>query len=219
MNDPMVNEKKVDIPLQDIPLEGNLVLPNEAKSLIIFVHGSGSSRFSPRNQFVAKILNQAGFATLLFDLLTHKEEEVDELTGDYRFNIELLADRLIKVTDWITGNPEIKKLDIGCFGASTGAAAALLAAAKRPTQIHAIVSRGGRPDLAVAGFEDIRAPILLIVGGQDYPVIQMNQAAAQRLHCVKKILIIPGATHLFEESGKLEEVSEAAVGWFQEFLS
>jgi putative phosphoribosyl transferase len=219
MNNSMQKEKKIEIPVQDAILEGDLILPEEAKNLIIFVHGSGSSRFSPRNQFVAQILNQAGFATLLFDLLTHKEEEIDEMTGDYRFNIELLAERLIKVTDWITSNSETKKLSIGYFGASTGAAAALLAAAKRPKQIHAVVSRGGRPDLAVAGFENIQAPTLLIVGGQDDSVIQMNQAAAQKLPCVKKILIIPGATHLFEESGKLEEVSEAAVGWFQEFLS
>lgn len=215
----MIRKKEVYIPVQAVILKGDLILPEKATSLVIFVHGSGSSRFSPRNQFVATTLNQVGFATFLFDLLTYEEGEIDEMTGDYRFNIELLSERLIKVTDWITANPETKKLNVGYFGASTGAAAALLAAAKRPKQIHAIVSRGGRPDLAEAGFENLQAPTLLIVGGNDYPVIQMNQAAAQKLRCVKKILVIPGATHLFEEAGKLEEVSEAAIEWFQKYLS
>lgn len=208
----------VTIPLEDGTLEGDLTIPQRATGIVLFAHGSGSSRLSPRNQFVAQTLNKAGLATLLFDLLTRQEEVIDNITAEYRFDIELLTNRLIQSTDWAVENHETKNLNIGYFGSSTGAAAALLAGAQRPKKIKAIVSRGGRADLAERGLKNVQAPTLLIVGGHDYTVIQMNEFALDKLTCIKELLIIPGATHLFEEPGKLEEVSLAATEWFKKYL-
>jgi putative phosphoribosyl transferase len=206
-------------------IEGNLIIPNSGtspKGIVIFAHGSGSSRHSPRNKYVAQVLNDAGIATLLIDLLTPEEEDVDNLTKEHRFNIALLAQRLVSCTDWILQNPELKNLKIGYFGASTGAAAALVAAAARPNVICVIVSRGGRPDLAGKEVLDhIEAPTLLIVGENDKIVIELNQDALKllsRIEKKKKLILIPGATHLFEEEGTLEEVARRASGWFECFF-
>jgi putative phosphoribosyl transferase len=199
-------------------LEGNLIIPKKAEGLVVFAHGSGSSRHSPRNQYVAQVLNNAGLATLLTDLLTREEEEVDIKTREHRFNIDLLSKRLVTVTDWIIQNPDTQKLFVGYFGASTGAAAALVAAAHHSNIISAIVSRGGRPDLATfEALKNVQAPTLFIVGEKDIQVIEMNNNAINRLQKVerKKLKIVPGATHLFEEPGTLEEVSRLARGWFQ----
>ena len=207
-------------------IEGNLTVPKtidkDVKGIVIFAHGSGSSRHSPRNKYVAKVLNDAGIATLLIDLLTPKEEEVDDITREYRFNIKLLAKRLLTATDWISQSDEFRNLKIGYFGASTGAAAALVAAAARPNLISAIVSRGGRPDLAGKEVLDqIEAPTLLIVGENDKTVIGLNQNALKmlaRIEKKKKLILIPNATHLFEEEGALEEVARRATGWFECFF-
>ena len=199
-------------------LEGNLIIPRTAGGIVVFAHGSGSSRHSPRNQYVAQVLNNAGLATLLTDLLTREEEEVDIKTRQHRFNIDLLSKRLVAVTDWITQNPDTQKLFVGYFGASTGAAAALVAAAERGNIISAIVSRGGRPDLAGSkALRNVQAPTLFIVGEKDVQVIGMNESAMKQLDLVerKKLKIVPGATHLFEEPGTLEEVARLARGWFQ----
>jgi dienelactone hydrolase len=200
-------------------LEGNLIIPKDAEGIVVFAHGSGSSRHSPRNKYVAQVLNNAGLATLLTDLLTAKEEEIDIKTRQYRFNISLLSKRLVAVTDWITEkNPNTQKLFVGYFGASTGAAAALAAAADRPNIASAIVSRGGRPDLAGSeALKNVQAPTLFIVGEKDIQVIEMNKNAMNQLQKVekKKLKIVPGATHLFEEPGTLEEVARLARGWFQ----
>jgi putative phosphoribosyl transferase len=199
-------------------LEGSLIIPKAAEGIVVFAHGSGSSRHSPRNQYVAQVLNNAGLATLLTDLLTREEEEVDIKTRLHRFNIDLLAKRLVAITDWITQNPDTQKLFVGYFGASTGAAAALASAAERGNIISAIVSRGGRPDLAGSkALRNVQAPTLFIVGEKDVQVIGMNENAMKQLDQVerKKLKIIPGATHLFEEPGTLEEVSRLARGWFQ----
>lgn len=208
----------IRIPVGKVLLDGTLTLPEGTKGIVLFAHGSGSSRLSPRNKFVARVLNEAGLGTLLFALLTTEEEQMDVITAEYRFDINLLTDRLIAVTDWVTENPETEALNIGYFGASTGAAAALLAAARRPEYVQAVVSRGGRPDLAEQGLEIVQAPTLLIVGGEDEVVIQMNEKAFEKLFCEKDLLIIPGATHLFEEPGKLEAVSETAKEWFKDHL-
>lgn len=206
-------------------IEGNLILPNfstSIKGIVIFAHGSGSSRHSPRSKYVAQVLNNVSIATLVVDLLTPEEETVDNLTREHRFNITLLAQRLISCTDWIIQNPELKNLRIGYFGASTGAAAALVAAAARPNLISAIVSRGGRPDLARKEVLDqIEAPTLLIVGENDKKVIGLNQNALKmlaRIEKKKKLILIPNATHLFEEEGALEEVARRASGWFECFF-
>jgi dienelactone hydrolase len=206
-------------------IEGDLTIPNiniHAKGIVIFAHGSGSSRHSPRNQYVAQVLNNAGIATLLIDLLTKEEEKIDDVTREHRFNISLLARRLLASTDWIAQYPKIRNLNIGYFGASTGAAAALVAASERPNVISAIVSRGGRPDLAGQQvLNRIQAPTLLIVGENDKQVIHLNEKALEqlsRLEKKKKIIIIPGATHLFEEPGTLEEVARRASGWFECFF-
>jgi len=207
-------------------IEGNLTVPNtidiSVKGIVIFAHGSGSSRHSPRNKYVAKVLNDAGIATLLIDLLTSKEEEVDDITREHRFNIQLLAKRLLAATDWISQNDKFKALKIGYFGASTGAAAALVAAAERTNLVYAIVSRGGRPDLARSEILNrIESPTLLIVGEKDKQVIDLNESALKQLTKIekkKKIVIIPKATHLFEEPGTLEEVAKVASGWFQCFF-
>jgi putative phosphoribosyl transferase len=206
-------------------IEGNLTIPNttiDSKGTVIFAHGSGSSRHSPRNQYVAQVLNNAGIATLLIDLLTKEEEKIDDITREHRFNIRLLARRLLISTDWISQYPKLQNLNIGYFGASTGAAAALVAASERKNAISAIVSRGGRPDLAGQEvLNHVQSPTLLIVGENDKQVIQLNKQAfvqLSRLEKKKKIVIVQGATHLFEESGTLEEVARLASGWFQCFF-
>jgi putative phosphoribosyl transferase len=211
-------EQTLRIPVGSVEVEGNIFLPQETICLIIFVHGSGSSRFSPRNQYVAKEFNKSGIGTLLFDLLTLGEEEEDELTGQYRFNISLLAQRLVSVTDWLQKDPQTARLKLGYFGASTGAAAALIAAAKLQRYVSAVVSRGGRPDLAGQYLADVKAPTLLIVGGDDEEVIELNRQAQAQMTNENKMVIIPGATHLFEESGKLEEVARFATDWFSRYL-
>ena len=198
----------------EVPLEGMLALPEKASGIVVFVHGSGSSRFSSRNRFVAEFLNQGGLATLLFDLLTAEEHRIDEWTRELRFDIDLLTKRLIDAVDWLEGRAEVADLPVGLFGASTGAAAALRVAAERPKRVAAVVSRGGRPDLTGAALSRVEAPTLLIVGGEDGPVIGMNQEAAAHLHCEHRLDIVPGATHLFEEPGKLEQVARLARQWF-----
>ncbi|HEX5185265.1 MAG TPA: alpha/beta family hydrolase [Nitrososphaeraceae archaeon] len=207
-------------------IEGNLNIPKtidkDVKGIVIFAHGSGSSRHSPRNKYVAKVLNDAGIATLLFDLLTSEEEKIDDITREHRFNIKLLAKRLLAATDWISQNEKYKNLKIGYFGVSTGAAAALVAAAERSNLVYAIVSRGGRPYLASSDIlNHIESPTLLIVGEKDKQVIDLNESALKQLTKIekkKKIVIIPKATHLFEEPGTLEEVAKVASGWFQCFF-
>lgn len=213
-------DRDVKIALQDggDELEGHLTVPPDARGLVIFAHGSGSSRLSPRNQYVAKVLQGQQLATLLFDLLTAQEERVDERTGQLRFDIDLLASRLIQVTDWAHDDVRTSTLDIGYFGASTGAAAALVAAAARPRLVHSVVSRGGRPDLAESSLPDVQAPTLLIVGGSDPDVLQLNREALYFLACEKRVEVVPGATHLFEEAGTLEQVASLAAAWHRGHL-
>ncbi len=212
-------EGYVQITSDGVILHGNLLLPEQAKALVAFAHGSGSSRHSSRNQFVAKSLREAGLATLLFDLLTLEEEAEDLITGRQRFDIGLLARRLIGATDWLQANKTTRRLRLGYFGASTGAAAALVAAAERAKVVGAVVSRGGRPDLAAPVLDRVRAPTLLIVGGDDLPVIEMNRTALKRLTVEKQLVIVPGATHLFEEPGTLEQVADLASQWFVKHLT
>jgi putative phosphoribosyl transferase len=207
-------EKTVRIPLNGASIEGNLRVPANAGGVVLFAHGSGSSRFSPRNQYVAGVLNEAGFATLLIDLLTRDEEEIDLRTRQFRFDLDLLTERLIRAAEWLKKNPQTRTLRIGLFGSSTGAAAALIAAAKLVDDVGAVVSRGGRPDLAMEYLADVKAPTLLIVGGWDTVVIDLNQQAMNRLSAEKKLEVVPEATHLFEEPGKLEEVANLAIAWF-----
>jgi dienelactone hydrolase len=195
-------------------LSGNLTIPEGAAALVLFAHGSGSSRHSPRNQFVARTLNDDGLATLLFDLLTPEEEALDMRTGEHRFNIDLLAERLVHATKWANQQEETRDLRIGYFGSSTGGAAALVAAAEMPREVGAVVSRGGRPDLACDALPKVQAPTLLIVGGNDDIVIELNEQARDRMRCEVKLEIIPGATHLFEETGALEKVAKLASAWF-----
>jgi putative phosphoribosyl transferase len=204
----------VRVPIGDQWLEGDLGLPLNPKGLVVFAHGSGSSRHSPRNQFVARTLERAGLGTLLIDLLTRNEEVLDERTARVRFDIGMLAGRLAHIVDWLQSRPETSAQAIGLFGASTGGGAALMAAVARPADIKAVVSRGGRPDLAGAALPNVKAPTLLIVGGDDTPVIQMNQDAVRRMRCETELTIVPGATHLFEEPGALEQVAELASAWF-----
>ena len=211
-------ERLVRIGAGGVTLEGNLSLPKGASGIVLFAHGSGSSRHSPRNRYVARLLNQANLATLLVDLLTSDEETIDLRTGHLRFDIELLAERLISVTDWLTQQRDTRRLRIGYFGASTGAGAALVAAAERPDVVGAVVSRGGRPDLAGAALARVRAPTLLIVGGNDFQVIELNRAAFALLRGEKQLVIVPGATHLFEEPGALDEVARLAREWFERHL-
>ena len=199
-------------------LDADLHLPENARGLVIFAHGSGSSRFSSRNRQVAESLNNGHVATLLLDLLTPAEERIDVRTAEYRFDIPLLGRRVIAASDWASGHPTIGKLPIGYFGASTGAAAALIAAAERPNAA-AVVSRGGRPDLAADALPAVRTPTLLIVGGNDGPVIQMNEAAMRRMHAPVELAIVPQATHLFEEGGALEEVQRLALDWFTRHMT
>jgi len=195
-------------------LDGNLTIVAQTKGLVLFTHGSGSSRHSPRNQFVARTLNQAGLGTLLFDLLTPEEESVDLYTREHRFNIGLLAERLVHATKWAKQQKQIKDFHIGYFGSSTGGGAALVAAAELPDDIGAVVSRGGRPDLAGDALPKVEAPTLLIVGGDDHVVIELNEQARAQMKCECKIEIVPGATHLFEEPGALEQVAKLASEWF-----
>jgi dienelactone hydrolase len=200
-------------------LDGDLSLPAAARGLVLFAHGSGSSRRSPRNRYVAGLLNEAGLATLLLDLLTPQEEAVDVKTAHLRFDIALLAERLVYATDWLGQQPATSELRIGYFGASTGAGAALVAAAERTESVGAVVSRGGRPDLAGPALSRVRAPTLLIVGGNDAPVIEMNRWAFHQLRCEKELVIVPGATHLFEEPGALDEVARLAREWLVQHLA
>ncbi|PYS24913.1 MAG: hydrolase [Acidobacteria bacterium] len=208
--------KDVHIRSGDVQLEGDLSIPDGAQGVVLFAHGSGSSRHSPRNQFVARTIREAGVGTLLFDLLTRDEEAIDAHTAQLRFDIGLLATRLIDGTYWIKG--ELDYLKVGYFGSSTGGGAALVAAAELGDTVGAVVSRGGRPDLAGDALAKVESPTLLIVGGLDYPVIEMNKAALARLRCEKEMKIVPGATHLFEEPGTLEQVADLAAAWFQKHL-
>jgi dienelactone hydrolase len=216
---PRGEERLVRVAAGPATLEGNLSLPERARRIVLFAHGSGSSRHSPRNRYVARVLNEAKLATLLVDLLTPDEEAVDLRTAHLRFDIGLLAGRLVGVTDWLTQYPDTRELRIGYFGASTGAAAALVAAAPRPDAVGAIVSRGGRPDLAGPALARVRAPTLLIVGGNDFEVVELNRRALALLRCEKQLEIVPGATHLFEEPGALEEVARLAREWFERYLT
>jgi pimeloyl-ACP methyl ester carboxylesterase len=200
-------------------ISADLRIPEDAKGLVIFAHGSGSSRLSSRNRFVAGVLQRAGFATLLLDLLTAREEEIDLQTRHLRFDIDLLARRLVEATEWSGKEPSIRDLPAAYFGASTGAAAALIAAADLPDTIRAVVSRGGRPDLAGPALSRVKAPTLLIVGGDDVPVIELNEQAFNKLQCEKKLEIVPRATHLFEEPGTLERVAALASSWFGDYVS
>jgi pimeloyl-ACP methyl ester carboxylesterase len=212
------SEHVLSIEIEGVILEGNLILPENAEGLIVFVHGSGSSRHSPRNQYVANFLNQSKFGTFLFDLLTEEEEILDIHTGSLRFDIELLTERVIGVTKWLSMNKKTSDLSIGYFGASTGGAAALRAAARIPELVEAVVSRGGRPDLAGPEISYVNAPTLLIVGGDDPAVIKLNQQALKLLPCKKNLEIIVGASHLFEEPGALERVAVLAADWFCEHI-
>ena len=211
-------ETAVRIPVGSVVVEGNLTVPSGARGIVLFAHGSGSSRFSPRNRYVAKVFNAQKIATLLFDLLTNEEDQEDLVTAEYRFNINLLAERLIGATEWLKKDPQTKNCSFGYFGASTGAAAALIAAAKLPNDIAAVVSRGGRPDLAANYLPRVTAPTLLLVGGLDTEVIELNRQAMEQMSAEKKLVIIPGATHLFEEPGKLEEVAKLSADWFLRYL-
>jgi dienelactone hydrolase len=215
-----IQEHLVSVSAESVKLEGNLVIPTGAEGIVLFAHGSGSSRHSPRNRYVASVLQQAGLATLLLDLLTAEEEEIDRRTRQLRFDIGLLATRLIGATDWLCQTPVTQQLCSGYFGASTGSAAALIAATQRPEVVKAIVSRGGRPDLAGAALNQVQAPTLLIVGGHDFPVITMNEDALAQLRQAthKQLEIVPRATHLFEEPGTLEQVAALAEQWFNRYL-
>lgn len=210
--------KIVSIQAGNVMLEGNLSLPAGATGLVVFAHGSGSSRFSPRNRYVAEVLQRSGLGTLLFDLLTRPEEAVDAVTAQLRFDIGLLARRIVDTTDWLQQQTATRHLKLGAFGASTGAGAALVAAAERPDAILAVVSRGGRPDLAGKALPKVTAPTLLIVGGLDDVVIELNRQALASLDCKKELKIVPGATHLFEEAGTLEAVARLAADWFTSHL-
>jgi pimeloyl-ACP methyl ester carboxylesterase len=214
----IVAEREVVVPAGPVRLEGALTLPDGAAGLVVFAHGSGSSRHSPRNRFVAAALRDAGLGTLLMDLLTAAEEQADARTGHLRFDIELLAERVVAAVDWLGIEDAAAGLPVGCFGASTGAAAALVAAAERPERVAAVVSRGGRPDLAAAALELVLAPTLLIVGGRDTQVIALNEEAARRMRAPVELEIVPRAGHLFEEPGALERVAELAGGWFARHL-
>lgn len=213
----MTQSIDISISVPEGDLYGTLAVPDSATGIVVFAHGSGSGRFSPRNHDVAASLRETGFATLLFDLLTESEEVVDRRTREHRFDIPLLARRMVITTDWIWEQPAVATLPIGYFGASTGAAAALIAATERP-DVRAVVSRGGRPDLAGDALARVQAPTLLVVGELDTPVIEMNRAAQARLSATSDLVIIPGATHLFEEPGTMEQVTRHAAVWFHRYL-
>jgi len=209
----------ITIPLEGLELEGTLAIPSHAVGLVMFAHGSGSSRHSPRNRHVASVLNEHGLATLLFDLLTMEEEQIDAVDATLRFDVDMLAERLIAATDSLIARGRTRGLRIGYFGGSTGAAAALIAAARRPQEIAAVVSRGGRPDLASDWLGKVRAPTLLIVGGADTWVLGVNETAATRITAPHELAIVRGATHLFEEPGALDEVARLAASWFTEWFT
>lgn len=217
--EPKLEDHPMQIDLDTVILEGNLSIPSGAEAIVLFAHGSGSSRHSPRDRFVAQMLRESGLATLLTDLLTSEEEEIDLRTRRLRFDIDLLALRVIGLVDWLTVQPYTKDLKIGCFGSSTGAAACVVAAKERPKTIHAVVSRGGRPDLAASALPGVEAPTLLIVGGNDFPVVGLNRDALELLGCEKRLEVIPDATHLFPEEGALEKVSILARDWFSRHLT
>ena len=208
----------VVIPVGDVMLQATFTLPPGARGAVAFAHGSGSGRHSPRNRYVAGVLNHGGFGTVLADLLTEEEERIDLHTAELRFDIDLLARRVTAVVDWLAASAETAALAIGLFGASTGAAAALVAAAERPEKVKAVVSRGGRPDLARDALPRVKAPTLLIVGGRDEVVIELNRQAYDQLQTEKRVEVVPGATHLFEEPGTLERVAELATQWFSSHL-
>jgi pimeloyl-ACP methyl ester carboxylesterase len=211
-------DRAVQIASGNATLHGDLAVPSNAAGLVLFAHGSGSSRHSSRNIYVARVLQSAGLGTLLFDLLTAAEEQVDRHTSEHRFDIGLLAQRLVNATRWVDNESELRDLRIGYFGASTGSAAALIAAARLPDRVSAVVSRGGRPDLAAAALERVSAPTLLIVGGHDDVVIELNERAFEQLRCQKDLAIVPGASHLFEEPGTLAAAANLASEWFQRHL-
>ena len=211
-------ERTVSIRAGAVTLEGPMGVPARAQGIILFAHGSGSSRFSPRNRFVARVFRDAGLGTLLLDLLSRSEEDVDEVTRHYRFDIAMLADRLVAAIDWLQREPETSELPVGLFGASTGGGAALVAAAKKPDRVNAVVSRGGRPDLAGAALPRVEAPTLLIVGGRDDVVISLNEQARAAMTGEVRLEIVPGATHLLEERGALEQVASLEREWFLSHL-
>jgi dienelactone hydrolase len=213
-----IEEQLVSVPAGEVMLTASLNVPEDARAIVLFAHGSGSSRHSPRNRYVARHLNDAKLATLLIDLLTADEDLIDVRTAQLRFDIDLLSERLVAATDWVNQSPDISHLPIGYFGASTGAAAALVSAVLRADVVGAIVSRGGRPDLADRALTRVQAPTLLIVGEDDAQVIELNREALAQLRCEKQLAIVPGATHLFENPGALDEVARLADDWFQRHL-
>lgn len=217
MSTPLLQQQQVEMQVDSTRLFGDFALPQGAQALVVFAHGSGSSRLSGRNKYVAQVLQDAGLATLLFDLLSPDEEEVDRFTAHLRFDIQLLAARVVAVSDWLRGRPEMEGMKLGYFGASTGAAAALVAAT-RVDGVGAVVSRGGRPDLAERDLPAVTAPTLLIVGGNDFTVLELNRFAYDRLRAPKELAVVPGATHLFEEPGTLEQAAALARDWFLRYL-
>jgi putative phosphoribosyl transferase len=219
MTAPPATAIEMIVPLEDAFVAGELALPEQAAGIVVFAHGSGSGRHSPRNQLVAERLNQAGLGTVLLDLLTAEEDEIDRITGEFRFDITLLSGRVTAAVDWLRAGPA-SSLDVGLFGASTGAAAALVAAALRPADVSAVVSRGGRPDLAGPALPHVKAPTLLIVGADDDRfVLEVNQQALELLRTEKRLVVVAGAGHLFEEPGALEEVARLAIQWFLDHLA
>ena len=214
----MDHTAQVRITAGQVLIEGDLTIPVNAAGLVVFAHGSGSSRFSRRNRSVAQVLQGGGYATLLLDLLTRQEEAIDEQTREYRFDIDRLGHRVVAAIDWTASHPQVAHLPVASFGASTGAAAALVAAAERPEIVRAVISRGGRPDLAGDALPKVRAPTLLIVGGDDVPAIELNRAAMLRMRAPVQLEIVPGATHLFEEPGALELVAQLALTWCTKYL-
>jgi dienelactone hydrolase len=214
-----IEEGLVYVKAGRVTLEGNLLIPDGARGVVMFAHGSGSSRFSSRNRYVAEVLRAGGVGTLLIDLLTRDEEDVDMRTAHLRFDIGLLADRLVGASEWLAKQAETRALKLGLFGASTGGGAALVAAARVPQRIAAVVSRGGRPDLAGPALPAVQAPTLLIVGGDDGPVIEMNREAYEQMVCERRMVIVPGASHLFEEPGMIEQVARLAAEWFTQHLA
>ena len=214
-----VEERAVEVPTGRVTLHGDLSVPAHARAVVLFAHGSGSSRFSSRNKRVASLLHERGFATLLIDLLTPNEEALDVHTGEFRFDIGRLAERLVGAAEWLEQEPTTAKLPLAIFGASTGGGAALVAAAELPERVAAVVSRGGRPDLAGEALSRVRAPTLLIVGGNDEPVIELNREALAQLRVPARLEVIPGATHLFEEPGALDDVARHAAAWIETYAA